>query len=134
MTGDWLPMTGEIYLTTGPVRALLKYGVFPSRCRLLWRKGKSHDRSVGEPDGKSLDREVKEFSTSIPEDFLLYKYDLWGSAAHCKMLEKAGIISEKESQEILRGLRVIFQEIEEGKIDPSPLRIYIVWWKSACER
>jgi len=36
------------------------------------------------------------------------------------MLEKVGIISEKESKEILRGLRVIFQEIEEGKVDPSP--------------
>ncbi|HPZ39461.1 MAG TPA: argininosuccinate lyase [Candidatus Atribacteria bacterium] len=69
---------------------------------------------------KGLDQEVKEFSTSIPEDFFLYKYDLWGSAAHCKMLEKVGIISEKESKEILRGLRVIFQEIEEGKVDPSP--------------
>ncbi|HXL02059.1 MAG TPA: argininosuccinate lyase [Candidatus Atribacteria bacterium] len=68
---------------------------------------------------KDLDREVMEFSTSIPEDFLLYKYDLWGSAAHCKMLEKVGIISEKESKEILRGLRKIFEEIEEGKIDPS---------------
>lgn len=68
---------------------------------------------------KDLDREVKEFSTSIPEDFLLYKYDLWGSAAHCKMLEKVGIISEKESKEILRGLREVFREIEEGKIDPS---------------
>ncbi|MBP9015949.1 MAG: argininosuccinate lyase, partial [Candidatus Atribacteria bacterium] len=68
---------------------------------------------------KDLDREVKEFSTSIPEDFLLYKYDLWGSAAHCKMLEKVGIISERESKEILRGLREVFREIEEGKIDPS---------------
>jgi len=42
---------------------------------------------------KGLDQEVKEFSTSIPEDFFLYKYDLWGSAAHCNMLEKVGIIS-----------------------------------------
>ena len=64
---------------------------------------------------KGLDQEVKEFSTSIPEDFFLYKYDLWGSAAHCKMLEKVGIISGKESKEIFAEACGDFQEIEEER-------------------
>lgn len=66
---------------------------------------------------KSLDKEVELFSSSIEEDSQLYLYDLWGSAAHSRMLEKIGLLTAAEGRSLREGLRAIKQEIEEGKVD-----------------
>lgn len=65
---------------------------------------------------KSLDKEVELFSSSIAEDSQLYLYDLWGSAAHSRMLEKIGLLTSHEGHSLRQGLRAIKQEIEEGRI------------------
>lgn len=69
---------------------------------------------------KELDREVASFSTSIGEDLALYRYDIWGSIAHCRGLEKVGLLSPQEAQQIITGLREVYRLIQEGKVDPSP--------------
>ncbi|MGQ9623544.1 MAG: argininosuccinate lyase [Candidatus Caldatribacteriaceae bacterium] len=69
---------------------------------------------------KNLDAEVFSFSTSIGEDYLLYPYDIWGSIAHCLGLAKAGLLSEEEKESIIRGLRMVFDDLESSRIDPSP--------------
>lgn len=69
---------------------------------------------------KELDQEVASFSTSIGEDIALYRYDIWGSIAHCLGLEKVGIISSEEAQRIVGGLQEIYRLLRDGKVDPAP--------------
>ncbi len=69
---------------------------------------------------KELDEEVARFSTSIMDDYVLYPFDLWGSAAHCLMLERVGLLEKTEASAIMDGLRTIMGELREGEIDPSP--------------
>jgi argininosuccinate lyase len=47
-------------------------------------------------------------------DMKLAKYDVLGNLAHAKMLQKIGILTEKELQDIEHGLQEIQTEIEEG--------------------
>ncbi|MGC8778552.1 MAG: argininosuccinate lyase, partial [Candidatus Caldatribacteriaceae bacterium] len=68
---------------------------------------------------KELDQEVASFSTSIGEDFALYRYDIWGSIAHCLGLRKVGIIAPEEAQRLVEGLRRVYTLIRDGKIDPA---------------
>lgn len=65
------------------------------------------------------DAETIAFSTSIREDYRLYPFDIWGSIAHCMMLERVGIISLQEREALCEGLRVIYRELQEGRVDPA---------------
>ncbi|MGM0454417.1 MAG: argininosuccinate lyase, partial [Thermodesulfobacteriota bacterium] len=53
-------------------------------------------------------------TSSIAVDRRLYAYDIAGSIAHCKTLVKAGILTEAESAELIRGLEMVRSEIEAG--------------------
>lgn len=70
---------------------------------------------------KPTDKLVEDFTESISFDARLAPYDIEGSIAHAKMLAKCGIISVKEKDEIVKGLRDISAEIAHGKFvfDPS---------------
>ncbi|MFC1896133.1 argininosuccinate lyase [Thermodesulfobacteriota bacterium] len=57
---------------------------------------------------------VEAFTSSVDVDRRLYAYDIRGSVAHCKTLEKAGIISGDEASELVRGLEEVEREIEAG--------------------
>ncbi len=63
------------------------------------------------------DRKVEEFTASIDFDRQLYRYDVEGSMAHCKMLAKQGIISDEEENKILTGLEGILVDLEAGTLD-----------------
>ena len=58
---------------------------------------------------------VEAFTSSIDVDSRLYRHDIAGSIAHAKMLARQRIISSREAQKIVRGLRAIQREIESGK-------------------
>src|SRR3989304_4799645 len=58
---------------------------------------------------------VEKFTCSLHFDKRLYKYDIEGSIAHCMMLGKCGIIKRDETKKIIKGLKGILKEIEEGK-------------------
>jgi argininosuccinate lyase len=60
------------------------------------------------------------FSSSIAFDQRLAKYDILGSIAHAKMLAKQKIISQKDSQQIVRGLNVILKDVISGKFKFDP--------------
>ncbi len=62
---------------------------------------------------------VEEFTASIPYDWRLYPYDIAGSIAHAAMLAKTGIILQKESKQIIRGLQEIHREIVSGAFEFS---------------
>ncbi|TAJ79784.1 argininosuccinate lyase, partial [bacterium] len=63
---------------------------------------------------------VEAFTASIDVDSRLYRHDIEGSIAHAKMLARQRIISSREAQKIVRGLKAIQREIENGKFPFSP--------------
>jgi argininosuccinate lyase len=68
------------------------------------------------------DRFVEEFTASIQFDQRLYRYDIQGSIAHCRMLAKQGIIAHDEADAIVTGLGEILAEIERGEFEFSIAR------------
>jgi argininosuccinate lyase len=63
---------------------------------------------------------VQRFTESISFDWRLYKFDIQGSIAHASALERAGLLTAEELQQIESGLKAIEQEIDEGRF---PFRI-----------
>jgi argininosuccinate lyase len=60
---------------------------------------------------------VKEYTSSVFFDKRLAPFDIEGSLAHAKMLEKAGILNATDLAAIERGLGQILNEIESGEFE-----------------
>ncbi|MCI7145790.1 MAG: argininosuccinate lyase [Clostridiales bacterium] len=58
-----------------------------------------------------------EFNASIGFDRRLYREDITGSIAHAEMLGRQGIISTEESALIVKTLKEILKDIEDGKVE-----------------
>ena len=68
---------------------------------------------------ESTDPVMERYSASIDFDKALYKQDIAGSIAHAEMLEKIGILTTEEKNNILAGLKEIEQDIRAGKFEFS---------------
>jgi argininosuccinate lyase len=66
---------------------------------------------------EKTDQSVEFFTSSIAVDRRLYKYDIEGSVAHCRMLAQSGIITDEEAAVLIEGLVRIKKEIERGNFD-----------------
>lgn len=66
--------------------------------------------------GISIDKKIEQFTVGNDRkiDIHIAKYDVIASKAHAKMLEKIGILSLEELEQVLSGLDVLVQQIEEG--------------------
>jgi argininosuccinate lyase len=60
-------------------------------------------------------KSVEKYTESVSFDSRLWRYDIEGSVAHARMLAKQGIISKKEADLIVKGLKEIYKEIDEGR-------------------
>ena len=60
---------------------------------------------------------LQSFSESISFDWRLYAHDIQGSIAHSAALEKAGLITQAEREQIVTGLKGIEEEIRAGKFE-----------------
>ena len=60
------------------------------------------------------DHRVERFTESISFDRRLFKHDIQGSTAHARMLERVGLLTSTECQQIVLGLSEIQAEIEKG--------------------
>ncbi len=69
---------------------------------------------------KPPDELVIKYTSSLHYDWRLYSYDIRGSIAHARMLAKQGIITNEEAEQIEKGLRLVAEEIEEGKFEFKP--------------
>ncbi|UCH91806.1 MAG: hypothetical protein JSU60_03645, partial [Nitrospirota bacterium] len=58
---------------------------------------------------------VESFTASIGFDCRLYEYDIEGSLAHCKTLQRAKVLSARESHTIIKGLHQIREDIRAGR-------------------
>ena len=66
---------------------------------------------------KAATSSADEFNASIEFDQRLYKEDIAGSIAHAKMLGKQGIITQDESELIIKTLGEILSDIETGNVE-----------------
>ena len=57
-----------------------------------------------------------DFNSSISFDSRMYKEDIEGSIAHATMLGRCGIIKEEEANDIVKGLKGILADIENGTL------------------
>ena len=64
---------------------------------------------------ENLNNDAMEFSSSLSFDINLLEEDINVSIAHAEMLAKVGIISEAESQKIVKGLKEILNEGIAGR-------------------
>ena len=65
---------------------------------------------------KSPSNLLNEINVSIDVDKRLFKEDIKGSISHAKMLGKQKIISKKDSEKIITGLKSIKNDIEKNKV------------------
>jgi len=65
----------------------------------------------------SPDQIMQQINASIGVDQRMWKQDIEGSRAHCKMLEKQSIITQADADAILKGLDQVESEIESGAFE-----------------
>ena len=66
---------------------------------------------------ESTNELVEEFTESVSYDKRLAPFDIAGSIAHVKMLEKQGILKPEEAQKIIEGLNRVLEEVESGQFE-----------------
>ncbi len=71
---------------------------------------------------EATDPEVERFTSSFSFDRRLYRYDIQGSIAHTEALGRAGLLTERERDTLVRGLKEIEAEIaaEGAQIQAAP--------------
>lgn len=77
----------------------------------------SQDKLWGGRFNQPTNKFVEEFTASINFDQRMYRYDIQGSIAHCRMLAKQAIIAEAEGAIIIAGLEGILADIEAGNFE-----------------
>src|SRR5688500_18279398 len=65
---------------------------------------------------ESPDEAMLRFSTSLPIDSRLWRYDIQGSIAHVQMLARVGVVSAEEAAKIQAGLLTVEADIEAGRL------------------
>ncbi len=65
---------------------------------------------------EKTDSLVENFTASIAYDRILYRYDIMGSIAHCRMLKKQRILSARDADQIIRGLQELERDLEQGTV------------------
>lgn len=66
---------------------------------------------------KATDQLVYNFNASITFDKKFYKQDIEGSIAHVTMLAKQGILTSQERDDIVKTLKEISDDVENGKLE-----------------
>ncbi len=66
---------------------------------------------------KETEKRVYDFNASIRFDKELYRQDIEGSIAHAVMLEKQGILTLEEKDDIVKGLATIRNDLESGALE-----------------
>lgn len=80
--------------------------------RTSTRSSRNHAQSVSD--------EFLGFTSSVHFDHRLWRYDVAGSIAHANALADAGVLTRKELQRTVAGLRRIAKELSEGKLELDP--------------
>src|SRR3989442_11648093 len=66
------------------------------------------------------DPQVETFTSSLAIDRRLYRHDIAGSIAHCRTLERAGVLTRREADKLVAGLKQVEKEIAGGRVRFTP--------------
>src|SRR5438094_487824 len=66
------------------------------------------------------DPQVETFTSSLAIDRRLYRNDIAGSIAHCRTLERAGVLTRREADKLVGGLKQVEKEIAGGRFRFTP--------------
>src|SRR2546425_11233635 len=66
------------------------------------------------------DPQVETFTSSLAIDRRLYRHDIAGSIAHCRTLERAGVLARREADKLVGGLKQVEKEIAGGRFRFTP--------------
>lgn len=80
---------------------------------------KKTDKLWGGRFSEATDEFVEQFTASVQFDKRLYQYDIDGSIAHARMLNKVGVLSDSEQQQIESGLNAIREDIAADRFQWS---------------
>lgn len=82
-------------------------------------ENKKTDKLWGGRFSEATDEFVEQFTASVQFDKRLYQYDIQGSIAHARMLNKVGVLTEEEFQQIESGLNAIRDDIAANRFEWS---------------
>ncbi|MGN0660079.1 MAG: argininosuccinate lyase [Emergencia sp.] len=63
-----------------------------------------------------MENYTADYNESISFDHILYRHSIRASRAHAQMLSETGIISEKDREEIIRGLDIVEKKLDAGEV------------------
>ncbi len=66
------------------------------------------------------DPQVETFTSSLAIDRRLYRHDIAGSIAHCRTLERTGVLTRREADKLVAGLKQVEKEIAGGRFRFTP--------------
>src|SRR5438874_1147404 len=78
------------------------------------RKPEQSKPWAGRFRGKT-DPQVEMFTSSLTIDRRLFRHDIAGSIAHCRTLERAGVLTRREADKLVAGLKQVEKEIADGR-------------------
>jgi len=82
--------------------------------------GESHSKPWDGRFERPTDESVERFTQSVSFDIRLYAEDIQASTAHAQMLEKCGLLTKAELEQITVGLQEIKADIEAGAFAFKP--------------
>src|SRR6059036_592601 len=83
------------------------------------RKPEQSKLWAGRFRGKT-DPKVEAFTSSLAIDRRLSRHDIAGSIAHCRTLERAGVLTRREADKLVAGLKQVEKEIAGGRFRFMP--------------
>jgi len=83
-------------------------------------KGGGAAKTWGGRFAKATDPRMERFSASVDVDGALFREDVRGSIAHARMLARAGIVSDAEAGQLVKGLEQVVHELESGALALDP--------------
>src|SRR5438093_8822900 len=83
------------------------------------RKPEQSKLWAGRFRGKT-DPKVETFTSSLAIDRRLFRHDIAGSIAHCRTFERAGVLTRREADKLVAGLKQVEQEIAGGGFTFKP--------------
>src|SRR3989442_6993462 len=70
--------------------------------------------------GGKRDPKVGAFTSSLATARRLSRHDIAGSIAHCRTLERAGVLTRREADKLVAGLKQVEKEIAGGRFRFKP--------------
>ncbi|KAJ8312575.1 hypothetical protein KUTeg_009948 [Tegillarca granosa] len=107
-------------ISAGTVDVTLKKSYLGINCLRIYTHGLQGQKLWGGRFTGATDPVMEQFNASISYDKRMWKADIQGSLAYVKAIEKVGLVTENEREEITEGLNKISEEWKNGEFVLKP--------------